>query len=145
MNTTLPRKIFELNKAIAETTIANLTNAAQTIGRSIATTLDASRTAGKTVVGQTRSVVERTAATTAAGAREVAGQAEAQGARVGATIEREANRVVDRASRRVAGKPASGTPYESWTKAQLVERAREVGVDGRATMNKEELVTALRD
>jgi hypothetical protein len=143
-STTLPQKICDLNKAIATTAYNNALGAMRTVGRSVATTVATSRVAGKTVVGQSRSVVERTSATVAAGAREVAGQAQAQGARVGATIDREANRVVDTAARKVAQQPASGTPYEQWTKAQLLERARATDVDGRATMNKAELVTALR-
>ena len=40
--------------------------------------------------------------------------------------------------------PSRGTSYEDWTKAQLLGRARELDIDGRATMNKAELVDALR-
>jgi hypothetical protein len=156
----------ELNKAIVRTTISNVASVAGVVGRSIGRTFDASRTAGKTVVGQTRSATERagdtvaTSVKTVAGqareaastsasavgnaAREVAGQANAQGKRVAAVVDREANHVVDETTRKVSNHPSPGTPYEEWTKAQLLERARDIDLDGRATMNKAELVDALR-
>lgn len=36
-------------------------------------------------------------------------------------------------------------PYENWTKAELYDRAREIGIDGRSKMDKGELIAALRD
>lgn len=36
-------------------------------------------------------------------------------------------------------------PYESWTKKDLYDKAREVGIDGRSSMNKSELIDALRN
>lgn len=36
------------------------------------------------------------------------------------------------------------SPYEDWTKDELYERAQEVGVDGRSSMSKSELISALR-
>lgn len=35
--------------------------------------------------------------------------------------------------------------YEAWTVEQLRERAREIGIDGRSTMKKDELIDALRN
>lgn len=35
-------------------------------------------------------------------------------------------------------------PYEEWTKAELYERAQEIGIDGRSSMSKSELISALR-
>lgn len=35
--------------------------------------------------------------------------------------------------------------YENWTKEDLYERAREIGIEGRSTMDKEDLVAALRE
>lgn len=35
--------------------------------------------------------------------------------------------------------------YEDWTKSDLMERAREIGIDGRSTMSKAELIGALRN
>ena len=36
-------------------------------------------------------------------------------------------------------------PYEEWTKAELYQKAKEVGIEGRSTMNKGELADALRN
>jgi hypothetical protein len=36
-------------------------------------------------------------------------------------------------------------PYEEWTKDELYGRAREIGIDGRSTMDKAELIDALRN
>lgn len=37
------------------------------------------------------------------------------------------------------------SPYEERTKEELLERAREIGVDGRSSMSKDELIDALRN
>jgi hypothetical protein len=49
-------------------------------------------------------------------------------------------------SRSKAGKRGgrSGS-YEDWSKQELQERAREIGLEGRSNMNKSELVDALRN
>lgn len=38
-----------------------------------------------------------------------------------------------------------GTRLEDRTKGDLMDEAQEIGIDGRSTMNKEELVDAIRD
>jgi len=43
---------------------------------------------------------------------------------------------------RKGGKSGS---YDDWSKSDLVERAREIGIEGRSKMNKSELVKALRN
>ena len=35
--------------------------------------------------------------------------------------------------------------YEDWTKKDLLQRAREIGIKGRSSMSKAQLVSALRD
>ena len=45
-----------------------------------------------------------------------------------------------------AGKKGGrASTYEDRTKDELYQKAKEVGIDGRSTMNKKELIEALRD
>lgn len=41
-------------------------------------------------------------------------------------------------------KGGKAKPYETWTKDELLERARELDIECRSTMDKEELIEALR-
>ncbi len=52
---------------------------------------------------------------------------------------------------RIANTPDAGKkggkakPYEEWTKGELYDQAKNVGIDGRSKMNKKELIEALRN
>lgn len=47
--------------------------------------------------------------------------------------------------RTTAGRRGGSSPaYERWSKDQLYEKAREVGIEGRSGMTKDELISALR-
>lgn len=52
---------------------------------------------------------------------------------------------------RIANTPDAGKkggkarPYEEWTKDELYEQAKTVGIEGRSKMNKQELISALRE
>ncbi len=49
-------------------------------------------------------------------------------------------------NRSEAGKRGGTSPsYEDWSKDDLEQRAREIGIEGRSSMNKDELIEALRD
>jgi hypothetical protein len=49
-------------------------------------------------------------------------------------------------SRKEVGARGGKSPkYEDWTKQDLVERAREIGIKGRSSMSKQQLVSALRN
>jgi hypothetical protein len=49
-------------------------------------------------------------------------------------------------SRKEVGARGGKSPsYAEWTKKQLVERAREIGVKGRSSMSKQQLISALRN
>jgi len=45
----------------------------------------------------------------------------------------------------VGRKGGESGSYDDWSKADLVKRAREIGIEGRSKMNKRELVKALRN
>ncbi len=45
----------------------------------------------------------------------------------------------------VASRGGRSGSYEDWSKQDLVERAREIGIEGRSSMNKDELIDALRN
>ena len=53
-------------------------------------------------------------------------------------------------SARIANTPDAGKkggkakPYEKWTKQELYEQAKNVGISGRSNMNKQKLIRALR-
>ncbi|MDY7394967.1 Rho termination factor N-terminal domain-containing protein [Aureibaculum sp. 2210JD6-5] len=54
-------------------------------------------------------------------------------------------------SARIANTPNAGKkggkakPYEEWTKDELYDQAKNVGIEGRSAMNKKELINALRN
>ncbi|MEW5420841.1 Rho termination factor N-terminal domain-containing protein [Amorphus sp. 3PC139-8] len=41
-------------------------------------------------------------------------------------------------------KGGKAPPYEEWSKSDLYERAKEIGIEGRSSMNKGDLISALR-
>jgi hypothetical protein len=45
----------------------------------------------------------------------------------------------------VAARGGRSHDYVEWTKKELAERAREIGVKGRSSMTKPQLIAALRD
>jgi hypothetical protein len=49
-------------------------------------------------------------------------------------------------SRKEVGARGGKSPsYADWTKKQLAGRAREIGIKGRSSMSKQQLISALRD
>jgi len=47
--------------------------------------------------------------------------------------------------KQVAAKGGRSGSYDDWSKDDLVKRAREIGIKGRSTMTKQELIKALRE
>lgn len=143
--TPLAAKVLQFNRQLATSALDAAGSATRVAGTGLRNVTETSRRAGATVVGQTRSAIERTVSTARRGGAEVAGQVEAQGEAVADAVSHESHRVADRAVQAVSDTPGSGTPYEEWTREQLYERAQELDVDGRSTMSKAQLIRALRD
>jgi hypothetical protein len=56
-----------------------------------------------------------------------------------------ANASAGSSSSEVSSKGGKSPSYTDWTKQDLVQRAKEIGIKGRSSMSKTELVKALRD
>jgi hypothetical protein len=62
----------------------------------------------------------------------------------GASKEKAA-RIANSPTKQTAKKGGSSPKYEDWTKTDLQQKAKEVGIEGRSKLNKGELVDALRN
>lgn len=56
-----------------------------------------------------------------------------------------ANASAGQGEKKVGRKGGKRPSYDDWTKDDLLTRAREIGIEGRSSMTKSELVKALRD
>jgi hypothetical protein len=56
-----------------------------------------------------------------------------------------ANAAANTSRSKVGRKGGKSPSYDEWTVTDLRKRAAEIGVDGRSSMNKSQLVNALRD
>ncbi len=56
-----------------------------------------------------------------------------------------AARIANTPRSEAAGKGGKAEPYEDWTKEKLLDKAREVGIEGRSEMDKQALISALRN
>jgi hypothetical protein len=56
-----------------------------------------------------------------------------------------AARIANTSRTKAASRGGKSSSYEDWSKKDLEERAKEIGIEGRSKMNKGELVDALRN
>ena len=126
-----------------------MTTAMQTVVDATRSFLDTARISGRTISGQTRAAGNDVVKTARRNTNQVVGQVNAQGRRLSSTAEREVTDVIDAAIDAVEDTPTvadsmRGKPFELWTKAELLERAKELDVEGRYGLNKKQLIAALR-
>ena len=55
-----------------------------------------------------------------------------------------ANAAAGSSRQQVGARGGKSPSYDDWTKKQLAERAREIGIKGRSSMSKQQLISALR-
>lgn len=65
--------------------------------------------------------------------------------RRGGASKEKAARIANTGRRAAGRRGGTSPPYEAWTKQELYDRAREIGIDGRSSMRKQELIDALRN
>ena len=56
-----------------------------------------------------------------------------------------AARIANSDKKETGKKGGKSKEYEEWTKAELYDKAEEVGIEGRSKMEKDELIDALRN
>lgn len=56
-----------------------------------------------------------------------------------------ANAAANTSRAAVGAKGGRGGDYEDWTKDDLLDKARQIGIRGRSSMSKAELIKALRE
>lgn len=117
--------------------IGDVSGRADNIGRSIST-------AGRTAVGQARSVADRSITTICNGTKEVMGQTRAQSGAVVESIEHEVEELLDTATDAVDPATQRPSSLADLSKGELYARAQTHDVPGRSTMTRDELVDALR-
>jgi hypothetical protein len=140
----LPAKVLHLQRVVAARTWDSYAAACGAVTESYKSFFDTALTSGKTVTGQARAAGEQLVNTFTTGVKTVAGQAVAQSKKVSQAAGAEATDLVEEAIEAVEDTPSTGTPYEQWTKAELVERAKELQVVGPTRMSKSALIKALR-
>jgi hypothetical protein len=140
----VPAKVLHLQRVVAGKTYDNYVAYFAAVADSYKSFFDTAVASSKAVSDQARAAGEEIINTLTSGIKSVAGQAAAQGRRVSEAAESEVTDLVDSAIEAVEDAPGTGTPYEQWTKAELVERAKELEVVGPTRMSKKELIKALR-
>jgi hypothetical protein len=128
----------------------------------VSSTVTVGRNAARTVTGTARHAGGQSADVASIGVRRTIGQARAQSARTadsardsGGTVADELRELADAtisAATDVADEVAAtataavqGTPvsYDHWTKKDLYDLAQDLDIDGRSSMNKDELIAAI--
>lgn len=143
----LPKKVVAYNRIAAERAFAQARRNNELVVDAFRPVVKAADTGVRTIVGTTKWAVEQTAGTALTGVRTIVGQTRAQVKRTAGTLNEQAVELVDEATDRVvaAEKSAERATLESMTKAELYQMAQDIDIDGRADMNKAQLIRAIND
>jgi hypothetical protein len=137
-------RVLRLQRNIARSTYDSLRGVVGAVAGAARSITGTARVSGRTVSGQARAASRDVASTVTADTKQVLGQTTAQARRISQTAKHETTRALDRSIRAVDPSPGSGKPYEQWTKAELLERAKELEIAGRYGLSKRQLIAALR-
>ena len=144
----IPARVLHLQRALAAQNYDRTMAAFQAVVDSYRTVFQTVLHSTRTVTGQARAAGEQLATSFGTGAKTVAGQTKAQARKVADTAQSETKDLVEDAIDAVEDAtdttPRRGTPYEDWTKAELVDRAKALKITGPTRMSKAELIDALR-
>lgn len=141
----LPAKSFALGRATVRRTNDVVMSVVSDVARRMDTVVTTARTGARTTAGQAKSAVERTAQMAETTAKQTIGQAARQAATTTDAAQDATGELLDDATATVDPDAAPrGIAYEDWTKSDLYDRAQELGIDGRSSMSKRELIAALR-
>jgi len=143
----LPKKIFAYNRVAAERMIAQTRRNNELVFDAFRPVVKMADTGVRTIAGTTKWAVEQTTSTAVTGVRSIVGQTKAQVKRTATTLNDQAVELVDEATDRVveAEKSVERATLKSMTKAELYQVAQDIDIDGRADMNKAELIKAIND
>ncbi|MFN3216267.1 MAG: Rho termination factor N-terminal domain-containing protein [Acidimicrobiales bacterium] len=158
----LPAAVLRIQRSVGERIVDQSRHALCVVGDAVSSTVSVGRNAARTVTGTARHAREESADVATVGMRRTVGQARAQTARTadaaragGATVADELRDLAEEtvsATTDVADEVAAttaaavqGTPmsYDHWTKKDLYDLAQDLDIDGRSTMNKDELIAAI--
>ena len=147
----LPASVLRLERALAGRTVDLVAGAAGNVKGAVGAVSARTDRAARTVFGTARRAAADTLDTARVGARTTAGQTRAQANAVGERVNEETGDLRDAALESVHGAirtldpdDDASTGYERWTRDELYRKAIDLGIDGRSTMTKAELVAAIR-
>lgn len=122
------------------------TTTARTAKDAASRTVSTAKEAAGATVETARRAADRTTGTARQGAKRAGTKAKTGASRTAKQAKKGAQETAETAREQAGGgEPGPGVPYEKWTKAELYERAQELDISGRSSMNKGELIDALRD
>ena len=139
----LAANIVSVNRAIWSRTTRDLGRLGSMLSESAGAFATAAGVSMRTVNGTAKWAAERTVDTATTGVRQTIGQAKAQTKITVDAASEELDDLAEMIDPEVEAVPSAGD-FETWSKADLYDRAQELDINGRSSMTKAELVVALR-